>query len=544
MRRLPKLTATLLLALLAPASAQAKDPDLPQPEDSGTTEISETAAVKSPVAATPPVINPFAPRIQYNPSINEPETESLGAEITERILHVVEGPVEPLAHVVESLLDITHDHTETELPHNYLPIQPIPKRPELPIELGERFLAPGWLGQGQLSATGEIVRPAFWVFGTFRTGINSFNNRAGNNSTEWVNRLDLFTQLNLSGTERIVAGLRPFDEEKLNTRRFSGYDLRNGRELDGFNANLQSLFFEGDFGEIFPGLDPFDALSLDYGFSFGRQTMSFQQGLLVNEDRIDALTVTRNTLNGNGALNIRATGVYGFNSINRNNNMPDHDAQLVGLFTETDTKFTTLNTDVAYVDSQSAFGSLLTVGISGIQRFHGKHNTYNSSLHALVSIPTDGETLASGQGELLFSQFSWTPHHTNDLVYLNTFWAIDQFTSAARGPLAGGPLGQAGILFSAPGLGNYGAPLSNQASEAFGGSLGYQLFFCKTKRQMLFELGARSDTNGTNDAAVAGGLRYQEALDEHWLIVIDSFLAKRESRGLSPGIRFELQMKF
>lgn len=538
MRHLTPLKAIIALTLTATANAQLDGPVVPPPATSGAAEI------KAPAATATAVINPFAPRIEYNHNIHEPETESLGAEITERILHVIEGPTEPLAYLMESLLDLKHDHTKTKISHNYLPIQPIPQRPELPIELGERFLAPGWLGQGQLSATGEVVRPAFWVFGTFRTGINHFNNRAGNNSTEWVNRLDLFTQLNLSGTERVVAGFRPFDEEKLNTRRFAGYDIRNADEVDPFNVNLQTLFFEGDFGEIFPGLDPYDALALDYGFSVGRQPMSFQQGLLVNEDRIDAVTVTRNTLSGGGVLNLRATGVYGFNSINRNNNMPDHDAQLVGLFTETDTKFSTINADVAYVDSQSAYGSLLTVAVSGIQRFHGVHNTYNSSLHALVSIPTDGETAASGQGELLFSQFSWTPHHTNDLVYLNTFWAIDQFTSAARGPLAGGPLGQAGILFSAPGLGNYGAPLSNQASEAVGGSLGYQLFFCETKRQMLFEVGARSDTNGTNDAAVAGGFRYQEALDQHWLLIVDSFLAKRESRGLSPGIRFELQMKF
>ena len=272
--------------------------------------------------------------------------------------------------------------------------------------------------------------------------------------------------------------------------------------------------------------------------------MSFQQGLMVNEDIVDAFTVTRNTLYGYGILNLRATGVYAWNNITRNNNMQDHDAQLVGLFTETDTEFSTINADIAYVDSHSSFGSLLNVAISGIQRFHGTHNTYNSSLHFLASIPTNGETVASGQGELLFSQLSWTPHHTNDLVYLNAFWAIDQFTSAARGPLAGGPLGQTGVLFSAAGLGNYGAPLSNQASEAIGASLGYQLFFCDTRRQMTFELAGRQDTNGVNDAAIAGGLRYQQAFDQHWLMVVDTFLAKQESRDLSPGIRMELQMKF
>lgn len=522
-------------------SAAANPLDGPD-ESAGLVQIPDTTADEP--SMDPVIINPFAGRVTYDPGVAEPEDHSFGAEITEHILSVLEAPAHPLADVVASMLNIHHDETHTHLNHHAIPQQRIPQRPDLLLEAGERFLGPGWLEQGIVTPSGAVWRPSLWVFGTYRTGINYFDNKAGTNVTEWANRLDLFSQLNLSGTERILVGVRPFDDEKLNRRRFSGYDLRNGRTLDNWNIDVQTLFFEGDFGEIFPNIDPFDVLAQDYGFSVGRQPMSFQQGLMVNEDLIDAVTVTRNTLNGNGILNLRATGVFAWNRINRNNNRPDHDAQLIGLFTETDTKFSTINADASYVNSQSDFGSLLNLSLSGIQRFHGTHNSYNSSVHLLVSIPTEGETQASGQGELLFSQLSWTPHHSNDLIYLNAFWAIDQYTSAARGTLAGGPLGQTGLLFAAAGLGNYGAPLSNQASEAVGASLGYQLFFCDTNRQMTFELAGRQDTDGVNDGAVAGGLRYQQALDQHWLFIIDSFLAKRESRDLSPGARFELQMKF
>jgi hypothetical protein len=497
-----------------------------------------------PLPAVPAVINPYADRVLYNPRIEEPQTQSAGAEAAEHVFEILQGPAEPLADFVSGLLGIHHDELETGLHQHPIPIQPIPHRPRLLVETDEPFLAPGWLEQGIETPTGAIWRPALWVFGTYRTGINYFDNRATTNVTEWANRLDLFGQLNLTGTERLVVGIRPLDQERGSRRVFSGYDMRNDRVNDAWNIDVQTLFFEGDFGEIFPRLDPFDGLALDYGFSVGRQPMSFQQGLLLNEDIIDAVTVTRNTLSGNGVLNLRATGVYAWNSIHRNNNMPDPDAQLVGLFTETDIAKSTINADIAYVDSQSVHGSLLTVALSGIQRFHGTHNTYNSSLHALASIPTGMETAASGQGELLFSQFSWTPHHTNDLVYLNTFWAIDRFTSAARGPLAGGPLGQTGVLFSAAGLGNYGAPLNNQATNAIGASLGYQMFFCGTRRQVIFEVAGRQDTNNVDRAAMAGGVRYQQAFDQHWLMVLDGFLAKRESRGLSPGVRVELQMKF
>ncbi|MDG2130895.1 MAG: hypothetical protein P8K08_23050 [Fuerstiella sp.] len=520
-------------------------PMVPVVAEDSSHMVAEDMADFVQLSAVPTVINPYADRTTYNPEIAEPQTQSIGAAVAEHILEILQGPADPLAQFVSDLLRISHDEVTVDLHHNPIPLQPIPRRPQLLIETdNDPFLAPGWLKQGIETPTGAIWRPALWVFGTYRTGINYFDNRSTTNVTEWANRLDLFGQLNLTGTERVVVGVRPVDQEQANRRTFSGYDLRNDRVDDAWNIDVQTLFFEGDFGEIFPRLDPYDGLALDYGFSVGRQPMSFQQGLLLNEDIIDAVTVTRNTLSGNGILNLRTTGVYAWNSIHRNNNMPDPDAQLVGLFTETDIAMSTINADIAYVDSQSINGSLLTVALSGIQRIHGIHNTYNSSLHALTSIPTGAESAASGQGELLFSQFSWTPHHTNDVIYLNTFWAIDRFTSAARGPLAGGPLGQTGVLFSAAGLGNYGAPLSNQATEAIGASLGYQMFFCGTRRQIVFELAGRQDTNHVDQAAIAGGVRYQQAFDQHWLMVLDGFLAKREATGLSPGIRMELQMKF
>lgn len=496
---------------------------------------------------SPGSVSPYAPPVQYDPSVPE-EEEPVIYTLTEGFLEILSGPAEPMAKCFAELLHTEHDEPHTELDSRAIGLQPIPPRPDLVLQWNEEFLAPGFLEQGICLPGGAVWRPSLWVFGTYRTGINYFENGAGGKTVEWANRLDLFSQLNLSGTERILFGIRPLDEERGPGRNFTGYDIENGHDLDGWNGDIQTLFFEGDFGEIFPYLDWDDFGVLDYGFSIGRQPMSFQQGLLVNEDAIDALTVTRNTLSGNGNLNMRATAVYAWNSINRHNqtggNIDDSDAQMAGLFTESDLRHYTVNADVAYVWSGDGIDDVIAFGISGIRRFHGFHNTYNSSTHILASFPTTGETNLAGQGELLFSQLSWTPHHTHDLIFLNTFWAIDQFTSASRGPLGGGPLGQTGLLFSAAGLGRYGAPLSNQASNTAGGSLGYQMFFNHTKEQIVVEIGGRSDTDGVNNAAIAGGIRYQRALDQHWLIVVDAFVGKQESRNVSQGSRVELQMKF
>lgn len=496
----------------------------------------------------------FAPRVEYNPCVPEQEEDPAG-HLIESFLEALSIPGGKLSHCLGELLHMEHDEPHTELTQYAIGLQPVPCRPPLVVELGEEFLGPGRLEQGICLPTGEIVRPALWVWGTFSTGVNYFDNGSPNGPVvEWANRLDLFTQLNLSGTERVVLGLRPFDKELATSRRFGSYDFQNDQSIEGINDDIQTLFFEGDIGEMFPTLDWYDTKSLDIGFSVGRQPLSFQQGLLVNEDMIDALTVTRNTLYGNGNLNLRSTFVYAWDRMNRTQrdfgtpgttvNLIDTESQMIGLFTESDFEKNMVNADVAYVWSDDGIHDLVAMGVSGVRRFHGHHNTYNSSLHFLASFPTNGETVIAGQGELLFSQFSFTPHHTNDLVYVNGFWAIDQFTSASRGPLQGGPLGQTGLLFAAAGLGRYGAPLSNTADNVVGASLGYQAFFDHTRQQVVFEVGARQDTDQVDQAAVAAGMRYQKALDQHWVFILDGFVAKREDRNVSQGVRTQMLLKF
>lgn len=487
--------------------------------------------------------DPLADRVEFDSEAPESE-ESLHKLAYEEFLEALGAPAKPLAGFIDFLSGADHLKTATELSGDAIGLQPLPDRPRLLLEGGEKFFAPGFLEQGIVLPTGAVWRPTAWVFGTMRSGLAYHDNHAGTRFTEWANRLDLFGQLNLSGTERLLVGLRPLDRERGRRRSFSSYQFHDGDWIDAANSDIQTLFFEGDFGEIFPNLDPYDTKGLDYGFSVGRQPMLFQQGLLINEDMIDATTVTKNTLNGHGILNMRATGVYAWNRINRNNNVPDPDAQLVGLFTESDLPSGTVNADIAYVHSQTDLGGLIAFGLSNIRRDHGTLNTYNTSTHVLASFPTQEETQASGRGVLLFHQLSWTLHHTEDIVYLNTFWAIDQFTSPARGTLAGGPLGQVGILFASAGLGQFGAPLSNQASDAAGGSIGYQLFHDEFKQQVIFEVGGRESTNGTDDGAIGIGARFQRALNQHWIAVIDGFAVKREGRDVAPGVRLEFLAKF
>ena len=378
-----------------------------------------------------------------------------------------------------------------------------------------------------------------------RSGGGYFDNGQDRQVVQWANRLDLFGQLNLSGSERLLVGFRPFDEEQQETRVFSGYDFVRGRTINALNTQAQTLFFEGEFDELFPFLDPLDQYPFDFSFAVGRQPLTVQQGLLINEDRIDAIALTRDHLALWGMQNLRISGIYAWDEVNRSDNRHDPSSRLYALLAEAAWGHTTMNVDFAYAEASAPAESLFAVGASSIHRLVGYCNTYNISVHALASFHNGAtESPLASQGELLFAQVSWEPRATYDLVYVNAFWAIDEFTSPARGTLAGGPLGQVGLAFSAASLGRYGPALSNQTQPAVGASIGYQMVFDGTRQQVSCELAGRQATDKKNASGFAAIVKYQAAIGRHQLFVLDSFVAKTESFSVATGARCEFTHKF
>lgn len=428
-----------------------------------------------------------------------------------------------------------------------LQIDAVPKRPKPLLELGEPYLGTGTLDPGIQLPTGAVWQPLFLVFGTFRTALQSYQSDASEDSriTEWTNRLDLFGNLQLSGTERLVVGVRALDEGG----QFTSYYIEHpdptleGEFVDEIDSNLEVLWFEGDFGEIFPNLDPEDKKSLDVGFSVGRQPLFFQEGMLLN-DTVDGIGLTRNTLQPKPTSNFRMTLFYGWDNLNVSN-AEERSANLYALLTSTDFRKSTVDIDVAYVDTyaSSPYGDLVAAGISTVQRL-GK---LNSSFRLLGSHAIDEESAVATDGFLFFTELSYTPAYSEDLVYFTAFVAVDEYTPAARnvGGASSGPLGRAGINFAAVGLGSYAAPLSARARDVAGGAIGYQKFLAHDRRQLLMEAAARIGTSDDVTDAYAGTIRFQSALGHHTVVVVDGFLAYDEGLDRTPyGGRLELLFKF
>ncbi len=435
--------------------------------------------------------------------------------------------------------------TSSRISDEYIPPQKLPERP-FALELGDPFLDTGPISQGFRLPTGAVWQPSLLLFGTLRSAFQYCDSCTTgiDKSSQWANRLDLFGQLRLSGTERILVGLRPLDEDG----QFTRYTFKP-EEDEGFkseeNGKINVLYFEGDFGEIFPGLDKWDSRAFDIGFAVGRQPILKQDGMLIN-DTFDSVGITRNTIRLPSTSNVRLTGLFGWNKINRSDNREDKDALLYGVFSEIDFACCTMDVDLVYVDSDEQRGSGFFGGISSVQRL----SQINTTIRVNTSVATDDETPQVSDGTLVFGELSWTPHYSHDLLYINAFCTIDQFTSAARDPAAGVALGRTGILFEAVGLGGgFPSPLSNQTSDAAGGAIGYQMFIGGIRKQLIFEVGGRLNTKsdaGDENEGVAAGARYQQAFFQRFIVQLDGFYVTHQEDSLDDafGGRLELRVQY
>jgi hypothetical protein len=428
----------------------------------------------------------------------------------------------------------------SEKPLPYLSDPQLPARPAPLLEIGPRFLGSGNIFSGFELPTGAVWQPALWVFGDLRTGINYFDNGRRDPVFEWANRLDLFANLRLSGTERLLVGISPLRKDN----NFSGYTVKPDNQ-DGWdnatNLDITTLFFEGEFGEIFPNLDPKDTGAYDVGFAIGRQPLFFQEGMMLN-DTVDAIGITRDTVMiRNHVIDWRFTGLFGWNDINRDDNIEDENALLFGLFTEADFRLSTVDLDFAYVATDDGSGGDgAYFGASSVQRL----GMFNTAFRANLSVALEDQTAAVSNGGLLFAEVSRTLPHGHDLLYGNVYWGIEEYSSAARDPTAGGPLGQVGILYAAVGLGRYGAALSNRPDDSVGAAVGYQKFFNQDRTQAIVELGGQLGTDNQRPDGVAIGTRIQQAIGTRAQIQVDGFVAEQENSDTGVGLRTELLVRF
>ena len=409
----------------------------------------------------------------------------------------------------------------------------------------DRFLSPGPVDPGIESPTGATWRPSFFVFGNLRTAVQSFEAAGGIRTNEWANRLDLFGNFSLTSTERFLIGFRPLDDEGV----FTGVARQQGYSTsfqNGLNAEPHTFFFEGYLDELFPRIDPDDRLGLDLGFSIGRQPLVLQNGILAN-DNVDAFALTKHNFFRMNASATRLSAWVAFNEIHRNDRLRDSGAVLYGLSSTLDYPRQTIEVDAAYVDGtnqdRGGAGDGAYLGIGRIARF----GYWNSTFRANASYAMHSKSRTVNDGVLLTHQLSRTMKHSEDVLTLSTYSEYGDYTSAARDPATGGPLGGFSFLQRAVGIGSYGAPLDANEGDALGFEISYQQFLDdEERRQLLYSAGAVRTESLTGEDTITGaiGLQYQQQLSESLLFQIGGFGSFDDEGEKGFGVRTELRRKF
>ena len=410
----------------------------------------------------------------------------------------------------------------------------------------DRFLSSGPIDEGIEISTGATWRPSFLLFGNFRSALQSFEAAGGERTNEWANRLDIFGNLYLSSTERFLFGFRPLDEDSEFTGVSGGRGIADEGFTNGLNFEPTTFFFEGDFGEIFPNLDPYDHRHLDYQFSIGRQPLILQDGIMANDD-MDMLGVTRHNMFRMNASSTRLSAFFGFNELHRNNGVRDSRGRLIALSGNFDYPNATFEADAAYVDgSDSLGGAGAYFGIGHRAQFGYWHSTFRVNASFALS-SARAQTDAVADGWLMTHQMSRVMPYNDDVLTLSAFGEIDNYTSAARGPDTGGPLGGFSILQRAVGIGTYGPAIEENGGDLLGFEIAYQHFLDEEERKQILIAGGASgsyDSSRYDSLTFAISAQYQQSLSDNLTWVIGGFGTITEDSDKGFGIRTELNRKF
>ena len=389
------------------------------------------------------------------------------------------------------------------------------------------------------------VRPEFYVYGDFRSGILAGRNAAGR-SDNWANRLNLDMDLKLTDTEHFHAFIGPID----NDGQFTRLDLVDGelRYRQEINLTPFTGYFEGDVGSILGRLTG-QTSPFEFPFTVGLIPLLFQNGIWM-EDAV-----------AGAAFSVPARQ-------SRLLNWSNYDATFFAIFDQLDSP--AFGTDV---NAAQAFGTAWFIeaydgyiesGYAYVRdrntsafSYHNMTASYtrryfsriSNSLRVIVNAGQDlPKAERTADGVLLLVENSWiTANPLTVVPYANLFVGWNRPQSIARAGVAGGILRNTGINFDTDGV-NGLATLDASGSDTAGAAIGIDLLGSDLEKQLLLEA-AYLTPHGNQNAAVEGdqyalGLRFQVPLTNSTLWRFDAMYGWRGGLDDVYGTRMEYRWKF
>ena len=417
-------------------------------------------------------------------------------------------------------------------------IEDLPERPTPLFELWQGYVEGGPYDFEFVLPTGMVVSPGLVLFGNLNNGLEITDDGVNDTSSAWVTSLNLFLNLTLSGTERVLLGVSPLTRESGATSQYT-FEPTSSWQNES-NARLSTAFFEGELSEMFPKIDYEGRLPLDYEIAFGRQPVIAQGGILIN-DTMDSVALTRSTIPFPGTNFARIGGLVAWNNVQRSNNIDDSEGELYAIFSAVEVEHSTVELDMTYINSTDAIGDQFNIGASFIHAFIILEHAVDTTFRVAHSLAPDDQTASATNGTLLYLSQSWAPKRTDNIVYLNTFVGFEDYAPAARS--GGGPLGIAGLSFAGNGLA--GGAINNRANEAYGGALGYQMFFSPAlRRNLILEVGGKVEEAPGGTDRLSAAVRYSQAVGRQTFFEVGGFVVKQESINEAFGLRTKLSFIF
>jgi len=421
-----------------------------------------------------------------------------------------------------------------------------PPRPLL--ELGRQQYTSGAYDESStlLGAKNPLL-PGLSVYGDWRTAIayNNFNNK---DVAQIATRLNLDVDFKITATERIHAFFTPLQSNTRFTRfEFGGGDA-NGKFNDEFDANPQTLFFEGDLGSLYSGFSGKEA-GFDLPFTVGLFPLFLQNGIWANDAILGgAVSLPAKNSAALGLANFDITFFGAFDNVDN--------ASIVGASGKVDNHSAALYGVTAFID---AFDGYIETGyglIQGLDEQDGllTHfltaaysrryaNTLSNSTRVFANFG-DGE---NNDGFAIISENSLISGLPSTLLpYANFFVGFGNPQPLVDGNGAG-ILKNVGINFETDALTGY-PKLDDTGSNTIGGAIGLEYLF-NLDQQIVFEVAMvqpfEDDGIGTKDAQYGFGVRYQIPITLAWLFRADAtYQIIDGAQEDNFGIRAELRRKF
>lgn len=420
------------------------------------------------------------------------------------------------------------------------------------VELGIRMYdhgaytpRPTWLFGAK-----DPMASGFMAYGDLRIAADSYDGGSppGKKQSTVAARLNLDMDLALTATERIHAFTRPLDK---GGKSFTRYDISGAVDdkfTHNFDFDLDTLFFEGDLGQITGGLSGKPA-SFDMPIAFGRIPFVTQNGVWF-EDAFDgaAFSITAKNIPSLDVSNTDLTFFGGWAQLTTAA-APGSKNGVFGLAGFADARKGYIEYGYGYVNADDDNLSYHNVTAAFSRRYKGR---LSNSVRLIGNFGQKGDPgkEKTADGLLVLVENSLTPKYLpwgnqlNFVPYLNLFAGFNSPQSLARGGDSGGVLRNTGITFESDGMTAY-PTLDATAHDSYGGALGLEYLF-DLAHQIVVEGSVVQRRSGSplpgNEYGI--GVRYQQPISPDLIIRFDAMKGFLQGQKDIYGVRAELRLKF